>query len=123
MTITPPQRYACLINNQNDHGALVAQLKGDTFLTRLLVYGAVPCTWIESTDPALVALASQLPMGQCVSVGDRHQLIKDWFDCIDVFRVGVRPEHLDALAAATTLGEFQAARAAIVADTQYPPAP
>lgn len=120
--VTPRNRYAAVINNQLDHSVLVSQLSGETYVDHVLLHDILPGTIIESTDPALLALAPQLAMGQCCAVGTRQQILMDWYLCEDRLRVAVRPEHLDALAAATTLGEFQAARALIQADTQYPPA-
>lgn len=121
----PRERYACVINNQLDHSDLIAQLDpaAHTFVDHVMLYDVVPATVIESTDPALVALAPQLPAGQCCAVGTRHKILMDWMHCVDVMRVACRPEHLTALANATSLAEFQAARALIQADTSYPPAP
>jgi len=118
----PRERYATVINNQLDHSALVAQLDpaAHTYVDRVTIYG-IPATVIESTDSALLARAPELPAGQCCSVGPRDKILADWFMCVDQFRVAVRPEHLTALHNATTLAEFQAARAAIQADTSYPP--
>lgn len=118
--VQPHERYAVVLNNQLDHTEWVSQLNGHSYIDRFEHYG-VPCTFIESTDPALIPTAQALPAGQLCSSGSRQQLIMDWFLCVDRFRVAVRPEHLDQLAAAATLQEFQAARAAIQADTAYPP--
>lgn len=117
-----PPLYVALINNQNDHSALIAQLDPNTtFLEHFELYGSVPCTWIESRDPALIPLAQALPAFQCCQAAEAHEVQQAWTDCRDLFRVAVRPEHLDALANAATLSEFQAARAAIQAETGYPP--
>jgi len=121
----PRERYACVINNQLDHSDLLAQLDpaASSWADHVLLFDVVPCTIIESTDPALLTLAPQLPAGQCCGVGTRQKMMMDWTQCVDMMRVAVRPEHLTALANATSLAEFQAARAAIQADTAYPPAP
>ena len=121
--VRPRDRYAAVINNQLDHSALISQLSGDTYVDHVLLHDILPGTIIESTDPALLALAPQLAMGQCCAGGTRQQILMDWYLCEDRLRVAVRPEHLAALAAAATLQEIEAARAAIQADTLYPPPP
>lgn len=120
----PRERYACLINNQLDHSDLIAKLDpaAHTYVDKVLMYDSIPCTFIESTDPKLLVEAPKLPAGQCCGIGTRQEQLMNWFLCVDELRVAVRPEHLDALAEATTLQQFQAARALIQADTQYPPA-
>lgn len=124
MTLDLPPLYVALINNQNDHGELFSQLDPNkTFVDHLLLYGQVPCTWVESRDPALIPLAQSMPAGQCVHAAKAHEVRQAWTDCRDLFRVAVRPEHLIALANAATLAEFQAARAAIQNETGFPPAP
>lgn len=89
-------------------------------VTATSVYG-IPLLLVESPDLGVMALAQQQP--GFLEVGPRSQINMNYFDCRDQGRVGVRHEHLEALAAAGTLAEFQAARAAIQADTSYPPAP
>ena len=79
-----------------------------------------PVYLVESPDLMTMAIAQQQPGYHFHE--RRDYVLMNFFDCQDPGRVGVRHEHLEALAAATSLGEFQAARAAIQADTGYPPA-
>lgn len=118
-----PQWYACIINNQNDHTGWTAGL-ADLHIVQFMYADMVPATWIESTDPELLVLGPQLPMGQCCGVGDRHQMLMSWVDCRDIFRAHVRPDLLQtAHTLATTggsLAELQAAVVALCDEAGYP---